>query len=89
MSLPTGCYVDGAHGIFAPRQVCLIASAHGWSGNVPTDNDCRDDSDYAVDQAEEAEAWLNENVAEGDKAFGWFDGEFYYWTESEWTDAFE
>lgn len=34
--------------------------------------------------AEKAEKWLNENVAPDGWAFGWRDGEFFLWSDSEW-----
>lgn len=88
VTLPLGCYIDGTHGIYAPRRLCMIAYEYGWSGGVPTDEQCRSESDFAMEMAEEAEAWLNENVAEDGNAFGWFDGCFFYWSEQDWLEAF-
>lgn len=34
--------------------------------------------------AESAEAWLNANVAPDGWAFGWHDGEFMLWPDSDW-----
>ena len=40
--------------------------------------------------ADRAEAWLNENVAPEGWAFGWCDGEFYFWPMATWeSDGIE
>jgi hypothetical protein len=40
--------------------------------------------------ADRAEEWLNDNVAPEGWAFGWHDGEFYFWSASTWeSDGIE
>lgn len=39
-----------------------------------------------VDLADKAEAWLNDNIAEEGYLFGWYDGEFMYWSIESWEE---
>ena len=57
-----------------------IATGLGWTGVHPTE----DDIDAMMDATDEAEQWLNENIADEQHAFGWDDGEFFYRTRAEW-----
>lgn len=88
--LETGCYVAGHWGIYAYQQVTELAESFGYHGRVLTEDECRDSSEDIdlVDIAEEAEDWLNENVAEEGHSFGWFDGEFYYWSNADWHETY-
>lgn len=75
-----GCYVDELHGVYAPMEACKVARGFGWSGRQPTDIE---DSWY---QEEEATEWLNDNVADDDHSFGWYNGGFYYFSNKWWED---
>lgn len=39
------------------------------------------------DAADEAEAWLNDNVAPEGFSFGWYDGEFFLWSDETWQES--
>lgn len=75
-----GCWVDGHWGWKAPLRVIQIAYDFGYSG-LMFDVENLDDM---WDAAEEAEDWLNENIAPEGYSFGWFDGEFFLWSWDEW-----
>lgn len=81
--IQTGCYVDGTWGKYAPRRVCEIARDLGWSGALPISDDTED----AYYQADVATDWLNENVANDEHTFGWWGGEFFYFSNTEWQEA--
>ena len=52
-------------------------------------NDSQDAADYVIGQAgmaDNAEVWLNENVAPTGYSFGWHDGEFFLWSDLAWQD---
>lgn len=79
-----GCYVDSTHGIYATNRVCALAKLFGWNGL----SDYVDTSEpLDLEYADDAEAWLNENVASEGCVFGWYDGEFYYQTPEWWLDV--
>jgi hypothetical protein len=85
MKLETGCYVDSHHGIFGVQRLCEIAQEFGWDGRVPTDDEARESEDY-YEYGDEALHWLNENIAEEDHLFDWYEGGVYYWTLDEWAN---
>lgn len=76
-----GCYVDSTHGIYAPNRVCSLAKLFGWN-DLPDNVDTAEPLD--LEYADEAEAWLNKNVASEGCSFGWHDGEFHYQTTEWW-----
>ena len=82
--METGLYIDGVHGIYAVKELCLLAQAYGYEGPAPSDDDVRDDIENADGLADDAMDWLNENVAKDGAFFGWYEGNVYYYTESEW-----
>lgn len=45
-----------------------------------------DVGEFVTELADKATDWLNENVAPENWSFGWVDGEFYFWPESQWDD---
>lgn len=85
MELDYGCYVDRCRGFIDSQvMVCDLASHLGWTGEVPKDPEDFSDWDDLGDAAEEAENWLNNNIAARGAAFGWHEGNFMYWTTEEW-----
>lgn len=87
-TLDHGCYVADHHGIYVPNAFCSIASAYGWNGHIPTLDDCRDASEDAHHDVDEAIEWMNDNVAEEGSSFGWWEGGIYYFPLTEWEEAF-
>ena len=90
-----GCIIAGHWGIYATPQVVEMAVEHG----MKLDNDDIEamslmDTPFAIGYedawervtmlADEAEAWLNDNVAEDGSSFGWYDGEFFYQPTGWW-----
>lgn len=76
-----GCYVDELNGVYAPLEACKMARRFGWSGRMPTDiEDSWEQSDEALD-------WLNENVADDEHSFGWYNGGLYYWSITDWQSV--
>ena len=84
--METGCYIQGSWGQYAIGRLCSFAEAQGWKNEYSVNEDSLKDFDldFVVELADEAEAWLNEHVAPPDHSFGWFDGEFYLWSNSDW-----
>lgn len=98
-----GCYVDGhwgqygvAHMInraeefgYAEPEVTALADKHMASMGPSGGEDLTFDEHEALsDASEEAENWLNENVAPEGYSFGWSEGEFNLWSNKEWEDPF-
>lgn len=51
--------------------------------------DATEISGAVIDQgelADRAEQWLNDKVAPKGWAFGWVDGEFFFWPDEEWQE---
>lgn len=89
-----GCWIEGSWGHYADQRLCQIADGLGWEidpvskkyvDNYP--NATGEDSDIVRDLADEAEEWLNRNLAPEGYRFGWVDGEFYLWSEDDWRQA--
>lgn len=88
-TLKTGYYVDSHHGIFVGQRLCDIARGYGWQGTVPPDDDCGDvDLQRLYDLYDEALDYLNNNVAEHDHRFDWWEGNLMYWSVQEWQEVF-
>lgn len=85
-----GCWVAGRHGHYAMPGVIEIALAYGWadeqaSGIAQRYPDLSEsDQDALSDTVDDAEQWLNSHVAPQGFSFGWHDGEFFLWSDSEW-----
>lgn len=88
-----GCLVDGHWGQYADARVVLIAADYGFEdehgielanwhlaamgpgGWEPLEGD---QFERLLSASEDAEAWLNANVAQEGHTFRWDDGEFFY-----------
>jgi hypothetical protein len=94
-----GCWIDGHWGQYGPACLVDIAVTHGWTdptddvakrhlaeaGHVETlDPITPDEFEALMDASNDAEAWLNDNVAPEGFAFGWHDGEFFLWDTDTW-----
>lgn len=90
--LEPGCYVDGHWGRYGTGRVIELAVDFGWDDeearellyHAPTSPPDFDDASYDISQ--DAELWLNENVAPEGFSFGWYDGEFFLWSDEEWEN---
>lgn len=97
MPLP-GCYVDGHWGQYAIARAVQIAGEFGWKDEQASDLATRHlasmgpstepgltDDEYAmlVDAADDAEAWLNDNVTVSGYSWQWNDGEFGLYANEE------
>ena len=87
-----GCWVDGSWGHYGPARLIQIALGHGWKDEDAQflqeiyfgSNGMYEDCERIYDAADDAERWLNENVAPEDYSFGWYDGEFFLWNNEDW-----
>lgn len=91
-----GCWSEGSRGVYGLPHVVRIAQAHGMplaaeDEEVVTayESDAYGATVETMDWiADDAERWLDENVAPDGFSFGWFGGEFFLWSEESWDDAF-
>lgn len=93
-----GCWIDGHWGRYAITNLLAIAESEGWPGmdaelaSAIRCNDaefCSDScccQEIIVSAADEAEAWMNANLAPAGYSFGWHDGEFFLWSDESWED---
>lgn len=80
-----GCWVDGHWGQFGSSRVIQLANEFGWTGYIIDDQP--EDYEFIHDIADEAEEWMNNNVAPDGHSFGWFDGEWFLWSHSTWEET--
>jgi hypothetical protein len=84
--MEAGCYIQGSWGQYAMGRLCSFAESQGWVNEYSVNEDSQKDIDLdlLVELADEAELWLNENVAPENHSFGWVDGEFMLLTTADW-----
>lgn len=87
-----GCWVDGHWGWRGSYRLIQLAHEFGWQEYTaaPIDPDhalSGDGEEFIHDIADEAEAWMNNNVAPDGHSFGWFDGEWFLWSHSTWEET--
>ena len=71
----TGPYVDNARGIYMGERVQQIATDEGWPGEFLDADD-----KFYQEATDEAEEWLNSNLAEDEYYFGMSEaGNWGYW----------
>ena len=98
-----GCYVDGHWGQYAVAHMVNRAEEFGYDEQEvidladrhiaaigPSDAPGITDDEHEVlsDAADEVESWLNEHVAPEGYSFGWFEGEFYLWSQETWDEPY-
>lgn len=81
-----GCWIDSQHGRYMLPMICRTAEAYGWT---PAEDDQKiieaaeggDDPEWISELVDEAELWLNENIADDIHYFGTHPdgGGFGYW----------
>ncbi len=87
-----GCIVPGHYGQYGCMEVINLAIASGWNDEdakrlVEAEDDEREMlREFEVDIADEAEAWMNDNIAPEGYSFGWHDGEFFLWSDGAWEE---
>lgn len=97
-----GCYVDGRWGQYGTAHMIERAQEFGYSesevielaarhlasmGPSTSEGLTTDEYWLLADLGNNVEAWLNENVAPEGYSFGWYEGEFYLWADSQWEDG--
>ena len=72
-------------------EVIRIADKHlasmitwGSAGKEPLTDD---EYEIMLCSSDEVEEWLNENVAPEGYSFGWWDGEFFLWSDEQWEEG--
>ena len=95
-----GCWINDSIGHYLSAEIILTAAAYGWKDEAAinaaerywgSDPDDENLPEYVYDAADEAIAWMNENVAPEGYAFDYQDGGFYM-MPLEWfgeEDSFE
>jgi hypothetical protein len=96
-----GCYVDGHWGIYGiahmvqraeefgypDAEVIDLADRHLASMGPSPEPGLSDDEYWALSEAsDEVENWLNDNIAPEGYSFGWWEGEFFLWSEEQWEE---
>jgi len=93
-----GCLIDGHHGHYGTVALLELALAHGMPNSPDKDGigyaevaaDYRetgglgDHCEFIAECSDDAEDWLNDNIAPEGHQFGWSDGEFFLLTTEEW-----
>lgn len=92
-----GCWIDGHWGIYGAVRLVAIATTHGrpmsdedtkfvdaWHNAISSIDDV-DVTDAVREIADEAETWMNENIAPDGYSFGWHDGEFFLQSSEWWS----
>lgn len=97
-----GCWVDGHWGRYALAHMIDKASDWGYSDAEvidiatrhlacvgPSDSPPITDDEWEImhESADAVEQWMNENIAPEGYAFGWYEGEFYLWSASDWEEV--
>ena len=84
--IENGCYVSGTWGQYAAGRMISLAESFGWQNEHSVNEDNQNDFDLEllIDLADEAELWLNNHIAPAGTSFGWNDGEFFLWSNSDW-----
>lgn len=77
-----GVLADNHLGIYAYRQICVVAKSYGWDGDMPN----MDDVDDMVWASDEAIYWLNDHVCEEGIRVDWHDGEIMVQTAEWWEE---
>jgi hypothetical protein len=98
----TGCYVDGHWGNYAVAhmvnrseefgydqpEVIALADRHMASmGPSGTEGLTDDEHETLIDASDDVESWLNEHIAPEGYSFGWWEGEFFLWSDEWWEET--
>jgi hypothetical protein len=82
-------YVDPATSPpFAQADIVEIATRKMAACARPGVEDISDDEEEQLSwTADDVEAWMNDNCAPEGFSFGWFDGEFFLWSDTQWEES--
>lgn len=71
----------------ARRHLAMIGP--GGGRNDEPERDALDENEHEalIEAASDVEDWLNEHVAPEGYQFGWYEGEFFLWSNLEWSTA--
>lgn len=95
-----GCWIDGHWGQYGCARLVELADSYGYPGKAdiadasdilasmgPSDHEADPEAwEHIHDAADSAEEWLNDNIAPEGYSFGWYDGEFFLWSQASWDD---
>lgn len=88
-----GCWIDGHAGHYSSAHLILIAKDWGWEDqeaiDMAVDYFKGEYPEGLFDAADDAELYLNENVAPEGYSFGWFQTEFFLWKNETWDEEEE
>ena len=76
----TGVLADDHLGIYAYREICIVAKSYGWDGDMPNTDDIED----MVWASDEAMDWLNENVCADGIRVDWYEGAIMVMPDEWW-----
>lgn len=88
-----GCWIDGQWGHYAPVRLVTIAKDSGFRVTheeqraIDAYLNGADESEMITYLADQAEAWMNENVAPEGWMFDWIDGEFFFFEQYDYRDV--
>lgn len=88
-----GCWIDGHWGHYGSARLIEIAHNFGYGrdGAMCQEYLYGDVSslkcEFIVEASEDAEVWMNENVAPDGFSFGWHDGEWFLWSDESWESV--
>lgn len=96
-----GRWIDGHWGQYATARLILIASCYGFESDSvgiakrkiasmgpSTSSGITEDEEEILDwESDIVESWMNENVAPPYYSFGWYDGEFFLWSDEYWAEV--
>ena len=97
-----GWWLDGWWGQYATARLVQIASELGRTNEEDANLAERhlacmgssdapeigiDEFNLLVQAADNAEAWMDANIAPEGYCFGWFYGEFYLWNDEDWEEV--
>lgn len=91
----SGCWVDGHWGHYIAARTIQIAIGAGWNdldANHAAEKYLAGDIDDGLaelvyDLGDEAVDWMNANIVPEGYAFGWWEGELYLQSDTDWEDG--
>lgn len=85
----TGCIFDSHRGIYIPQEIVELARDWGWQFDGWQEWEADNDENHDVyELSDQAVDWLNTDVAHDGYSFGWWEGNFMYWSDEEWDEAY-
>lgn len=90
LPVDAGCWIDGHHGVYGPERLVSIAESYGYESTLLHGYELLEPEDWEawIWESEAAAEWMNDHVAPEGFSFGWFDGEWFLWSQESWEDAY-